>query len=57
MTFILSCPCGWREETTGFSKDISHLDEIKSGCSKCGKPRVFRCPKCRGRAKMIRKVR
>lgn len=54
--FIIKCAsCNWVEETTGFSKDITHLIEIKIGCSKCGKPRTFRCPKCKKIAKMLRK--
>jgi hypothetical protein len=55
--FLIRCEyCKWYEETTGFSKDISHLTEIKNACSSCGKPRRFRCPKCKRIAKMTRKV-
>lgn len=54
--FVIKCAsCNWVEETTGFSKDITHLIEIKIGCLKCGKPRTFRCPKCKKIAKMLRK--
>jgi len=56
-TFIIKCEfCKWMEESTGFSKDLSHLVEVKVGCSKCGKPRTFRCPKCKRIAKMKRKT-
>lgn len=55
--FLIKCNfCNWIEETTGFSKDLSHLRELKLGCFKCGKPRTFRCPKCKRIAKMIRKL-
>lgn len=54
--FLLKCDfCKWTETTTGFSKDLVHLKEIKNSCSKCGKPRKFVCPKCKRSAKMIRK--
>lgn len=53
--FLIKCSyCRWFEKTTGFSKDLSHLKEVKSGCDKCGKPRVFICPKCNHKAKMKR---
>jgi hypothetical protein len=55
--FIIKCNfCKWFEETTGFSKDLSHLKEVHVGCSTCGKPRTFRCPNCKRLAKMIRKL-
>ena len=53
--FLIKCShCSWSEKTTGFSKDMTHLREVKTGCSKCGKPRVFVCPKCKHKAKMTR---
>lgn len=55
--FFIKCDfCKWFQETTGFSKDLSHLIEIKNNCPNCGKPRKFRCPKCKRIAKMIRKL-
>lgn len=55
--FVIKCQfCKWFEETTGFSKDLSHLFEIKNDCLSCGKPRKFRCPKCKRIAKMTRKI-
>jgi hypothetical protein len=53
--FLIKCSfCKWFEETNGFSKNLSHLIEIKNNCSTCGKPRKFRCPKCKHVAKMIK---
>ncbi len=53
--FLIKCTyCCWQEKTTGFSKDITHLKELKNSCSKCGKPRIFICPKCKHKAKMLR---
>jgi len=46
--------CRWAQRTTGLSKDLSGFREIKGSCSKCGKPRRFACPKCRGIAVMRR---
>lgn len=55
MMFLVSCQnCRWSEKTTGFSKDIAHLREIRRSCDKCGKPRVFACPKCGQKAVMKR---
>ena len=55
MMFIIRCThCAWSEKSTGFSKDLTHLREIKSSCDKCGKPRRFVCPKCGRQAKMTR---
>lgn len=53
--FLIKCSyCPWMERTTGFSKDISHLMEVKSSCDKCGKPRIFICPNCKRKAIMKR---
>ena len=55
--FLIKCKfCNWSEESTGFSADLSHLVEVEIGCSTCGKPRTFRCPKCKRMAKMKRKA-
>jgi hypothetical protein len=44
--YMLRCiKCSHSEMTTGLSKDLFHLAEIKK-CSNCGGPRKFRCPKC-----------
>lgn len=40
--------------STGLSSDLKDLGEIKSGCTTCGGPRKFRCPKCGGVAKLLR---
>lgn len=56
--FVIKCDsCKWMERTTGFSKDLLHLTELKNNCSKCGKPRRFRCPKCKRIAKMNRELK
>ena len=46
--------CRWFERTTGLSADLACFREIESSCSKCGKPRRFVCPRCRGIALMKR---
>ena len=51
--YIIRCrSCGWYEKTTGISSEMEHLTEVKSDCQKCGKPRKFRCLKCKALAKM-----
>ncbi len=52
--FTLRCKCGWIEMSTGSADDLKHLKEVRSGCSSCGKPRVFRCLRCSGNVKMLR---
>ena len=53
--FIIRClKCRWAKLTTGISSDLAELTEIPSSCSKCGRPREFRCPKCGRVAKMTR---
>ncbi len=53
--FLIRCSgCKWKEFTTGISEDIEHLIEIPDNCPTCGKPRQFRCPNCKGKAKMFR---
>jgi len=55
MNFTIKCQyCKWREITTGYSKDLTHLKEIVNPCSNCGKPRKFVCPKCKRGATMKR---
>lgn len=52
--FMITCPqCRWSILTTGLSEDLKDLKEVES-CSNCGKPRVFRCPKCGQKSKMLR---
>lgn len=48
--------CRWSVRTTGLSKDLESFKEIKGSCSKCGRPRRFVCPKCRGVAVMRREA-
>lgn len=53
--FIIKCPkCRWSERSQGTKDSLSHLREIKGGCSSCGKKRKFRCPKCGSTAVMLR---
>lgn len=53
--FVIKCTnCQWKELTTGISRDLGHLVEIPRNCEKCGKARKFRCPICKGVAKMYR---
>lgn len=52
--FLIRCPrCNWKRSSTGLKSDLQDLFEIKT-CSKCGKPRTFRCPNCGQIAKMLR---
>lgn len=53
--FLIKCTnCSWQKKTIGSSKEITNLKEIKNSCSNCGKPRVFICPKCKHKSKMLR---
>jgi predicted RNA-binding Zn-ribbon protein involved in translation (DUF1610 family) len=55
--FLIKCSnCNWNIKTNGSKKDISDLNlvEIVRSCSSCGKPRRFKCQKCRQSAKMFR---
>lgn len=45
--------CRWAQLTTGLPDDLKDLNEIKT-CTKCGKQREFRCPRCGRNAKMTR---
>lgn len=52
--FIIRChKCRWARMSTGISEDLKDLHEINT-CDNCGKPRIFRCPKCGLNAKMMR---
>ena len=51
--FKLVCRCGYTEFSTGLSKDLAHLKEVKK-CANCGGPRLFKCPKCSNIAKLYR---
>lgn len=51
--FLLKCSCGWKEQSTGLSNDLSKFTEIKQ-CENCGKKRKFICPKCKAVAIMYR---
>jgi hypothetical protein len=52
--FLLNCKkCKWFERSTGLTKDLEHLTEIKK-CKKCGSVRKFKCPKCGQIVKMFR---
>lgn len=53
--FIIRClKCRWAQLTTGLPDDLKGLYEVANSCSKCGKPREFRCPKCGRNSKMTR---
>lgn len=55
--FIIKCfNCNWQLKTLGDKKSIADedLQEVKSGCSTCGKPRKFKCKKCGTPSKMFR---
>lgn len=52
--FVLRCvKCRWARMSTGLTEDLNDLRET-TGCSNCGKPRQFRCPKCGQTAKLMR---
>jgi phage/plasmid primase-like uncharacterized protein len=52
--FQLRCEkCRWSEFSSGLTKDLAHLHEIKK-CATCGGKRKFRCPKCGGTMDMKR---
>jgi len=55
--FRIKCnKCNWVEFSSGLSKDLAHLREIKK-CSTCGGPRKFKCLKCGLPCKMTRMAR
>lgn len=57
LSFYIRCKsCAWMHNTSGLAKDLESLKEIKSSCSKCGKPRRFKCPKCGRVAVMSRRT-
>jgi len=52
--FQIRCQrCRWSEFSSGLSKDLTHLTEIKK-CQNCGGKRTFKCKKCGGMAPMKR---
>lgn len=52
--FVIRCrDCRWAKMTTGLSTDLADLHEITS-CASCGGKRDFQCPKCGGKARLIR---
>lgn len=52
--FIIKCQkCTWFKRSTGLTKDLTDLEEIRT-CTKCGRPRKFRCPQCKRFAIMSR---
>ena len=55
--FVIRClHCRWGKSSNGTKGDLGDLVEIKNNCSKCGKSRKFRCPKC-GRPATMRRLR
>lgn len=53
--FTIRClKCRWSRLTDGIPEELKDLYEIPNSCSKCGKPRAFRCPKCGLSTKMLK---
>jgi hypothetical protein len=52
--FMIKCKCGWAETSTGIAADLKHLKEVTANCPTCGKSRIFLCPRCGSKAKMLR---
>ena len=52
--FILKCnKCNWHRFSNGRTDELSDLKEVVR-CTKCGRPREFKCPGCGNDIKMIR---
>jgi predicted RNA-binding Zn-ribbon protein involved in translation (DUF1610 family) len=50
MKNFLKCNnCGYKK----IIEDIKNLKEVVNNCSKCGKSKIFKCPKCGMYAKMF----
>jgi hypothetical protein len=53
--FIIRCKkCRWARLSTGLKDDIADLNEIRPGCTTCGKWRRFHCQRCGLPASMMR---